>query len=248
MAIFRKISSTSKKMGDFTMLLEHQSLPVKVVQNKNAKHLILRIMPNGQKLRLTVPAMVTTDQAEKFLRRKRNWVATRLAKMPEPVLIADGNQISFCGITHDLIRIDRPHGPVVLDVIAGKPALLIPGKPEHFVQYTVNFLKQQALEALQARVQAHVRTLGVQPRTIRITDTKSCWGSCSSIGTLSFSWRIIMAPPEILDYLAAHEVAHLREMNHSISFWKLVEQLCPEKNHHSRWLRINGPKLHAVQI
>ena len=81
-------------------------------------------------------------------------------------------------------------------------------------------------------------------RVIAIRDTKSRWGSCSSTGTLSFSWRLIMAPPLVLDYLAAHEVAHLKELNHSNRFWTLLHELCPATDEAERWLKRHGAELH----
>jgi predicted metal-dependent hydrolase len=88
--------------------------------------------------------------------------------------------------------------------------------------------------------------LGVRPKAIRLRDQTSRWGSCASTGHLSFSWRLIMAPPFVLDYLAAHEVAHLRELNHSRRFWRLVELLCPHAYTARAWLRARGADLHAV--
>jgi len=90
--------------------------------------------------------------------------------------------------------------------------------------------------------------LNVRPKIVRITDTTSRWGSCSTTRTLSFSWRIIMAPPVVLRYLAAHEVAHLREMNHSPDFWNLVREICPDMDKHKAWLRTNGNRLHAISF
>ena len=94
----------------------------------------------------------------------------------------------------------------------------------------------------------HSATLGVKAKSITMRDTTSRWGSCSSSGALNFSWRIIMAPPEVLDYLAAHEVAHLREMNHSDRFWALVAETCPNFEAHKAWLRTHGTGLHAVTV
>jgi predicted metal-dependent hydrolase len=88
----------------------------------------------------------------------------------------------------------------------------------------------------------------VRPKSIRITDSRSRWGSCSASRTLSFSWRIIMAPPAALDYLAAHEVAHLKEMNHSPDFWRLVARLCPAMEAQKAWLRANTERLHSVLV
>ncbi|MEO0818259.1 MAG: SprT family zinc-dependent metalloprotease, partial [Pseudomonadota bacterium] len=95
-------------------------------------------------------------------------------------------------------------------------------------------------------VDTHCRALGVEARRIAVKDTRSRWGSCTSDGRLSFSWRLVCAPPEVLDYVAAHECAHLLEMNHSDRFWAHVERICPDWKHHRTWLRTHGRDLHAV--
>jgi predicted metal-dependent hydrolase len=106
------------------------------------------------------------------------------------------------------------------------------------------YLTGEAGRDLRAAVAKHTAALGVPARRIAIRDTKSRWGSCSSTGTLSFSWRLIMAPPLVLDYLAAHEVAHLKELNHSNRFWTLLGELCPATEEAERWLKRHGAELH----
>ena len=118
---------------------------------------------------------------------------------------------------------------------------------ERFISRKVlDFLKREAKRDLQTSVSRYAKELDVRPRSITLRDTTSRWGSCSSEGALNFSWRIVLAPPAVLDYLAAHEVAHLREMNHSSNFWSLVESVCPDYDLHRVWLRKHGTKLHSV--
>ena len=120
------------------------------------------------------------------------------------------------------------------------------GDPAHVARRVTDFLKREARRDLEAAVARHAEALGVRPRSITIRDTVSRWGSCSTTGALNFSWRIVLAPPDVLDYLAAHEVAHLKEMNHSERFWALVEQLMPGMEAQRDWLRMHGAGLHAV--
>ena len=107
-------------------------------------------------------------------------------------------------------------------------------------------MKREAKRDIEALVAKHSATIGQRARAIRFRDTKSRWGSCTSDGTLSFSWRIMMAPPLVIDYLVAHEVAHLKEMNHSARFWKLCRELCPETDRCKDWLKRNGTALQAI--
>ncbi|HHL21369.1 MAG TPA: M48 family peptidase, partial [Aliiroseovarius sp.] len=108
--------------------------------------------------------------------------------------------------------------------------------------------KQEARARLSAATARHGAALGRAPAALTLRDTRSRWGSCSAEGRLMFSWRLVMAPPEVLDYVAAHEVAHLAEMNHSRAFWDQVERLMPGYQPHRLWLRKNGALLHAYQF
>ena len=120
------------------------------------------------------------------------------------------------------------------------------GAREFLPRRAADFLKAEAKRRIGALVQPHATALGVRPRTIRVKDTRSRWGSCAPDGTLAFSWRLVMAPEWVTDYVVAHEVAHLREMNHSARFWALVAQLTPHREAAVDWLRLEGPALLRV--
>ena len=121
----------------------------------------------------------------------------------------------------------------------------VAGESAHVPRRIKDFLRRAALEDLEAAVARHTAALGIPARRITIRDTTSRWGSCSSQGHLNFSWRLILAPPLVLDYLAAHEVAHLKEMNHSHRFWALTHKLCPRTEEAEAWLKRHGAGLHA---
>ncbi len=225
-----------------------EALPVRVVEHAKARRLTLRILPGGRALKLTVPPYVGDDQIDAFLDRNRDWASARIARLPQSVPLGEGATIPYLGVDHRIVHLDRLRGVVEVRDIAGEPSLLVPGEPDHVPRKVVDFLKKEARTHLNEAVARHAAVLGVRAKTIRITDTKSRWGSCSSTRTLSFSWRIVMAPEEVLDYLAAHEVAHLREMNHSDAFWSLVRQTCPQMERHRHWLRSHGARLHAVAL
>ena len=109
----------------------------------------------------------------------------------------------------------------------------------------LDWLKRQAQADLRLRVDIHAKRLGLAPKRISVRDQTTRWGSCSSTGALSFSWRLILAPPFVLDYLAAHEVAHLEEMNHGPQFWALVARTMPRHDEARDWLHTHGSNLHA---
>jgi predicted metal-dependent hydrolase len=110
------------------------------------------------------------------------------------------------------------------------------------------FMKLQARDALAAASDRYAAAVGKSYARLSLRDTRSRWGSCSSQGVLMYSWRLIMAPPQVLDYVAAHEVAHLVEMNHSQAFWDVVEDIFPNHKPCRKWLREHGDKLHRVQF
>jgi len=124
--------------------------------------------------------------------------------------------------------------------------MLVAGRLEYLPRRVIDFMKREAKRDLERAALRHAMMLGVRVKAIRLRDQTSRWGSCTATGHLSFSWRLIMAPPFVLDYLAAHEVAHLREMNHSRRFWRLVESVCEDRERARAWLLAEGPALHAI--
>lgn len=237
-----------KRNRDFSVDLDDQRLPVRVVENARAKRMTLRIEPGGTGLKVTIPPHVCDDEVENFVTRNRNWAAVRLARLPAETRLVEGSVVPFRGRDHRIVASGKLRGTVEHRDIDGELVLRVPGDADAIGRKLLSWLKQEARRELDQIVTRHSATLGVRPKRIRITDTTSRWGSCSSTRTLSFSWRIIMAPPEVLDYLAAHEVAHLVEMNHSQAFWTLTRKLCPQADIHKSWLRQHGARLHAVSV
>ena len=123
-------------------------------------------------------------------------------------------------------------------------AACVAGERPHVPRRVADFLIREARKDIEAAVARHAKTIGVKPQRIAIRDTVSRWGSCSSAGRLSFSWRLILAPSFVLDYLAAHEVAHLVHLNHSPKYWSLLRRACPETNRAEAWLKTHGASLH----
>lgn len=233
---------------DRTLQVDDELLPVKVVEHPKSRRITLRLLPGGDGLKVTMPAHVSDLELDGFLRRNTNWVAARRARLPKMVAVRKGQMIPYLGLDHLVVCSGQKRGIVEAGAVDGAPVLIVPGDEKFMQRKLLDFFKKQARQIIAEAVVLHSGSLGVRARQIRITDTTSRWGSCSSTRTLSFSWRIIMAPPEVLDYLVAHEVAHLREMNHSDRFWTLVKEICPRMEAHKSWLRKNGSKLHAIQL
>lgn len=200
---------------------------------------------------LTVPERAHFPDALDFLDRHRGWLGERLARRPSGVAFAAGALLPLRGTPHLLDHRPERRGTVWVEPGCGDvetPRLCVAGRPEHMARRVRDFLRRTAQADLAPAVATHAARLGVKTGALRIKDTRSRWGSCTADGELSFSWRVILAPPFVLDYLAAHEVAHLREMNHSIRFWRLVRETCPRMDEGRRWLKLHGAGLHAYGV
>ena len=231
--------------------------PVLVRRSRRARRLSLTVNEARRGAVLTVPGYTSLEEAGDFLAQHFEWLQKRLAAMPQPVPFADGGVVPLRGESH-LLRFapnGRTRGVVWLedpaeegeragDEVATLPVVCVAGALEHAPRRLKDWLKRQAREDLSRRCAAHAENLGVKPKRISIRDQSSRWGSCSAAGVLSFSWRLILAPGQILDYLAAHEVAHLREMNHGPRFWAHVRETCAGMDEAKSWLRKNGSGLH----
>jgi predicted metal-dependent hydrolase len=222
------------------------SVPVRVHVDKRATRVSVRIDPTAREAVATAPAPRHALDAISFASERVEWIAERLGALPPPVIFRPGVYVPLRGVIHRLrhaesgrtVRLDKASGPT--------PILLVPGPKEAFRDKTRAFFRAAARTDFAERVEVHARTLKVTPRSISIKDMRSRWGSCSSDGRLNFSWRLVCAPPFALDYVAAHEVAHIREMNHSNRFWKQVERCFPDWKEARTWLHERGSHLHSI--
>ncbi len=233
-----------------TELREHviagRTLPLRIVQNARARRLTLRIDAGGRGLRVTVPPGMASGEIDRFLHRHAGWLEQRLSRLPDRPQVRPGAMLPLRGVPHLIVHEPERRGTV--EVRAGEtgPELVVHGDRRHLPRRLADFLKREAKTDIEALVARHAAAVGRHPKAIRFKDTTSRWGSCSADGTLSFSWRIMMAPAPVIDYLVAHEVAHLREMNHGPGFWKLCASLCPDMDRRRSWLKRNGNALQAI--
>jgi predicted metal-dependent hydrolase len=227
------------------VVVDGRSVPVTVRRNAAARRVTLRMRSAGGELVLTLPPRVGVEAARSFVERQTGWIAARLAALPQPIPFVDGAEIPLRGVPHTIVH-RGPRGVTRVEpaLRGGRPVLAVFGPPDHLARRVTDFLKREARRDLEPAAARHAAALGVTIARLTVKDTVSRWGSCSSAGALAFSWRLILAPPLVLDYLAAHEVAHRREMNHGARFWTLVHRLCPATDEAEAWLRRHGPGLH----
>lgn len=229
-----------------TLPLAGIAAPIEVRRHPGARRMTLRVSRTRRMVVVTVPLSCDIDAAGSFVKRHLEWVRERLGNLPDPVPFEDGAVMPLRGETHRIAFAGAGRGPVVA-VQRGSgqsPRLLVTGQRQHAPRRLLDWLHDEARRDLGARVEFHGRRLGLRPKRIAVRDQSSRWGSCSTSATLSFSWRLILAPPLVLDYVAAHEVAHLREMNHGPRFWALVRKTMPDMDEAKRWLLAFGMDLH----
>jgi predicted metal-dependent hydrolase len=230
----------------FDLLTGTETIPVAVRRDRRARNYTLRLKGAAATPVLTMPHYGSLKEARAFLDRHSGWLLRQIEKTPPPRPISDGARIPFRGVAHLVRHAPESRGTVTPDSEDGLPVLRVAGAEEHLSRRVLDYLRREARRDLEPAVLRYAAALGVRAKAIRIRDTISRWGSCSASGELSFSFRLVMAPPFVLDYLAAHEVAHLREMNHSRRFWRLVEEICREHERARTWLLAEGPALHAI--
>ena len=194
---------------------------------------------------LTLPPHGKWAEAEAFLLRHRHWLAARLKRAPEGARFAHDALVPFRGMPHRIIATGKLRGRVEVAKVEEEAVLLVPGDEAHQARRLTDWLKQQAQADLEERSAYHASRLDVCVKAIKLRSQASRWGSCSSSGNINYNWRLIMAPPHVLDYVAAHEVAHLVEMNHSPAFWAAVARTLPDMERGRAWLKAHGRELMA---
>lgn len=222
--------------------------PIEILLRRSARarRYALRVSALDGRVTLTLPARGRLADALAFAREREGWIRHALAERGRPLVVGPGSELPFEGrlltVTPAKVRAPRPEGTT----------LLVPPDPAGSGPLTgtriETFLKAAARRRLTTTSEHHAARLGREIARITLRDTRSRWGSCTAKGALMYSWRLIMAPPAVLDYVAAHEAAHLVEMNHSPAFWKVVARLCPDHATHRAWLRREGAGLHRYRF
>ncbi len=237
-------------------LIDADGAPVRLRIDARARRVSLRIDSARGEVIATAPSLRRIDEAMAFVAQRRGWIAARLRELPRPRPFAPGVTIELAGApcllaaapVRPSLRADGDGAGLVLSA---------PGDGAAFTRAVTNALKGEARRALLDRTGAHARVLSKPMPVVSIADPRGRWGSCTpprrrgfgasiEVGRVRYSWRLILAPAAVLDYVAAHECAHLVEANHSPRFWAVVRGLVGDERPHRAWLRANGPRLHAM--
>ncbi len=217
-------------------------IPLKLRKNARARRMTLRISRVDGAVTLTVPRGVSEREALDFAAEKSAWVIGHLSQQAKPERVGPGHNLDVGGRSFRILQGEAKR------LVVQDGQVLLPAPEEKGRVHLLAWLKEQARIELTCASDLYAERLGRRYARLTLRDTRSRWGSCSSAGALMYSWRLILAPKPVLDYVAAHEVAHLQEMNHSVDFWRVVNRLYGPHEEARAWLRHEGPKLHRFRF
>ncbi len=230
---------SNHELPDYLQVGE-EMLPLVIRRHQRAKRICLRYNPTSHAISLTLPRHTRVGDGLAFLMQKSEWLVETLRVIPLKKQIKPGVVIPLLGkrvrIKHDA---DLTRSFVIRDDV-----LYVSGAREDFAENVTAALKKIASQTLTSLSLRYAVQIGRRLNRVSVRDTRSRWGSCSSTARLSFSYRLIFAPKEVMEYVVAHEVAHLRHMNHSTAFWNAVEYLCPDYEAAKDWLKLHGKDLY----
>jgi len=217
-------------------------IPLILRRSARARRISLRISQLDGRVTLTLPKRLAEREAMDFARSKEDWIRKHLDARGDDVVVGIGSELPLGGRVYPVLAGTGQRVQITDD------GIFVPGPAERAGKRLCAHLKEVARDRLAAASDDYATLLGRSYARISLRDTRSRWGSCTSDGGLMYSWRLIMAPPEVLDYVVAHEVAHLAEMNHSPAFWAGVARIYGDYGPPRRWLRAHGGTLHRYKF
>ncbi len=219
-------------------------IELRLKPNPRARRIALRIDASGDAVEIVMPRRASRVEAMRFLEANRGWVEQRLASLPPRVAYVAGASVPIFDVAYEIKSVERVRGRGAVWIEAG--TLCVTGDPSFLARRVRDFLRAEAKRELSERSHVLAESIGKKVTHVTVRDTVSRWGSCARSGHLSYSWRLIFAPEAVLDYVVAHEVAHLAEMNHGPKFWALVDQLHPAVKTQRLWLNRNRARLMRI--
>ncbi|MBQ8677461.1 MAG: M48 family metallopeptidase [Alphaproteobacteria bacterium] len=217
--------------------------PLKVIKSVQAKRLTLRIDSKNRQALLSIPPRCTQKQAINFVSEHQEWIIENLKNLPSKKRFISGQNISLFG-QEILIRHapEKRWGARIENGI-----LYVSGESDFTHRRVKDFIKKQAQKTFFELSQKLAKKINCQINDVVIKDTKSRWGSCSSLNNINYNWRLALAPQGVIDYIVAHEVSHLAHQDHSADFWQCVADLCPHYKQGQNWLKQHGKELYAYE-
>ncbi|WP_422369164.1 M48 family metallopeptidase [Pelagibius sp.] len=217
-----------------------REVPVELQRHPRARRISLRISKTGDGIVMVLPKRAAIREAMDFAERNSGWILKHLEDQPARIAFAPGAIIPLFGVDH----VVEHDAAAKRGVWRGEGRILVSGQAEHLPRRLGDFLKREAHREIGQRAREKAARIDRRIGRISLRDTRSRWGSCSSRGDMNFSWRLVLTPDYVLDYVVAHEVAHLMELNHSQRFWRLTDSLTPEMERAKDWLSREGGRVH----
>lgn len=236
----RNMKATRKSARPALLRIDGNAVEVNVRLNPRARRLIVKVHPTTGEITVTAPSQRALDRALDFAQGQSSWIAMQRARVPARVDLGVGAVLPLRGKDHPVRQGEPGHGAAWVQ----NGEIHVAGAKAHHARRLTDFLKKEARKDFETRTVEFAQRVGLRHRRITVRDTASRWGSCSAQGSLSYSWRLILAPQFVLDYVVAHEVAHIQELNHGPAFWKLVRELVGDPRKAQTWLREHGAALH----
>jgi predicted metal-dependent hydrolase len=224
------------------ILIGDPAIAIRLRRSPRARRMVLRVAQAGRDPTLTLPSGVSLVQARAFLSDQEGWLRRHIAAAPPGLRVADG---AVLPVGDGVVTVRSGAGPRLR---LAEGVLHVPGGPGGVGPRVAAWLREEARVACVAGAGRHAAVLGLRHGRVSLRDPRTRWGSCTASGDLMFSWRLAMAPASVLDYVVAHEVAHLAELNHSARFWAVVRRLRPDHEGPRDWLRRHGASLHAFDF
>ena len=222
-----------------TVQLDGRTIALALRRSSRARRIAIRVDSALGGAELVLPADATISAGRAFVAQKAAWLLAQMDRIPAVVSLQAGASIPYRGAPHRIV-----HDPAARrGVHLADNRIVVSGRAEHLARRLRDWLRREALAAIAPLARAKSTLLDRAHGRISIRNQKSRWGSCSAKGNLSFNWRLILAPDDVLDYVVAHEVAHLAQANHSPAFWAVVDRLTPHARDSRRWLKQHGGAL-----
>ena len=234
----------SRKAFEYEELSKHYNFPLKIFKSKRNKRAIIRISRIERVVKLSVPYNLSALEAKCFVDLHTNWIERQLISLGAISEVKPGTVLPFFGVNKKLL-IDKN---LNMEFQIEKNLISFPQSRKAFKDQVKDFFKKTARNFFSRSCETYAAKLKTSYFRLNLRDPKTRWGSCSSQGNLMFSWRLIMAPKEICEYVAAHEVCHLVHLDHSLRFWNKVYAVCPDYKQHRSWLRENGKFLYNYRF
>lgn len=235
---------TAQNKQTVTIYYQGQAIDLIVEHNARARRVRLKVGRASRQVVLVLPRAVSVRKGVEFAQRKADWVMAQLLLLPEKKVFRDGMTLSFLG--HESVIHHSPSAK--RGVWFERDVIWVSGQPEHLARRVQDFIKKEFAGYALRKACETAEKINVQVQKVTVRDTTSRWGSCSRTGHLSLSWRLALAPVSVADYVIAHEVAHLSQMNHSPAFWRVVAELAPDYKKAERWLKKNTSYLYSFSI